>query len=457
MKIILVGAGRMGQEIAARLAEEGHDITVVDNDAGSLGEVSNCVDAMVLFGNGADYTVLAEAGVGDADLLIAVTSDDSVNMLCCLTGKKLGVKNTVARVRTMEYFRQMVFLKDELGLSLVLNPEQAAAAEISRILRFPSAAKVESFAKGRAEMVGFTLQEGNPLCGLRLLKLRDRYGSGILVCAVERDGNVIIPKGDSVLQAGDVVNVVGAPAAMSSFFKATGTYKRSVKDVMILGGSRISLYLGSQLLDAGMRVKIVERSQEHCEIIKGILPRAEVLLGDGTNPRLLEEEGIRRTDAFVALTGSDQDNIITSMFASSSGVGKVITKVNDDCFRRMVDSHKLDSFVTPKNIAADGIVSYVRAMQNSIDASGIESLHEIADGKAEVLEFFIRNDADRLGIPLKDLRIRRDALLGAIIRGNDCIIPGGNDSIRRHDSVIAVTTKFGVQQFGDIFEEQAAR
>ena len=457
MKIILVGAGRMGQEIAARLAEEGHDITVVDNDAGRLGEVSNCVDAMVLFGNGADYTVLTEAGVGDADLLIAVTSDDSVNMLCCLTGKKLGVKNTVARVRTMEYFRQMVFLKDELGLSLVLNPEQAAAAEISRILRFPSAAKVESFAKGRAEMVGFTLQEGNPLCGLRLLKLRDRYGSGILVCAVERDGNVIIPKGDSVLQAGDVVNVVGAPAAMSSFFKATGTYKRSVKDVMILGGSRISLYLGSQLLDAGMRVKIVERSQEHCEIIKGILPRAEVLLGDGTNPRLLEEEGIRRTDAFVALTGSDQDNIITSMFASSSGVGKVITKVNDDCFRRMVDSHKLDSFVTPKNIAADNIVSYVRAMQNSIDASGIESLHEIADGKAEVLEFFIRNDADRLGIPLKDLRIRRDALLGAIIRGSECIIPGGNDSIRRHDSVIAVTTKFGVQQFGDIFEEQAAR
>ena len=277
--------------------------------------------------------------------------------------------------------------------------------------------------------------------------------SGILACAVERDGNVIIPKGDSVLQAGDVVNVVGAPAEMSSFFKAVGIYKRSVKDVMILGGSRISLYLGSQLLDAGMRVKIIERSEEHCDIIKGILPRAEVLLGDGTDPRVLEEEGIRTTDAFVALTGSDQDNIITSMFAARSGVGKVITKVNDDCFRRMVDSHKLDSFVTPKNIAADGIVSYVRAMQNSIDASGIESLHEIADGKAEVLEFSIRYNADRLGIPLKDLKIRRDALLAAIIRGNECIIPGGGDSIRRHDSVIAVTTKFGMQQFGDIFEE----
>lgn len=453
MKIVLVGAGRMGQEIARRLAEEGHDITVIDTDTDCLEEISTGVDAMVLYGNGADYTVLTEDGVGEADLLIAVTSDDSVNMLCCLTGKKLGVSNTVARVRTMEYFRQMVFLKDELGLSLVLNPEQAAASEISRILRFPSAAKVESFAKGRAEMVEFTLAPESPLCGLRLVKLRDKYASNLLICAVEHDGRVIIPKGDFVLSAGDVLHVVGPAAEMSAFFKSVGSYKRSVRDVMILGGGRISLYLGSALLDAGIRVRIIERSEEHCEIIKGFLPRAEILLGDGTNPKVLEEEGIRTTDAFVALTGSDQNNIITSMFAARSGAGKVITKVNDDCFRRMVDSHKLDSFVTPKNIAADGIVSYVRAMQNSIDASGIESLHEIAEGKAEVLEFFIRNDAERQGIPLKDLRIRRDTLLGAIIRGNECIIPGGGDSIRRHDSVIAVTTKFGMQRFGDIFEE----
>ena len=289
MKIVLVGAGRMGQEIARRLAEEGHDITVIDTDTDCLEEISTGVDAMVLYGNGADYTVLTEAGVGEADLLIAVTSDDSVNMLCCLTGKKLGVSNTVARVRTMEYFRQMVFLKDELGLSLVLNPEQAAASEISRILRFPSAAKVESFAKGRAEMVEFTLAPESPLCGLRLVKLRDKYASNLLICAVEHDGRVIIPKGDFVLSAGDVLHVVGPSAEMSAFFKSVGSYKRSVRDVMILGGGRISLYLGSALLGAGIRVRIIERSEEHCEIIKGFLPRAEILLGDGTNPKVLEE------------------------------------------------------------------------------------------------------------------------------------------------------------------------
>ena len=244
MKIVLVGAGRMGQEIARRLAEEGHDITVIDTDTDCLEEISTGVDAMVLYGNGADYTVLTEAGVGEADLLIAVTSDDSVNMLCCLTGKKLGVSNTVARVRTMEYFRQMVFLKDELGLSLVLNPEQAAASEISRILRFPSAAKVESFAKGRAEMVEFTLAPESPLCGLRLVKLRDKYASNLLICAVEHDGRVIIPKGDFVLSAGDVLHVVGSSAEMSAFFKSVGSYKRSVRDVMILGGGGIYIYIG---------------------------------------------------------------------------------------------------------------------------------------------------------------------------------------------------------------------
>lgn len=457
MNIVLIGAGRMGLELASRLAEEGHDITVVDKSAAQIDEIANSVDAMTLLGNGADYSVLTEAGVGEADLLIAVTSDDSVNMLCCLTGKKLGVKNAVARVRTMEYYRQMVFLRDELGLSLVFNPEMGAASEISRILRFPSAAKVESFAKGRAEMVEFTVAEGTPLCGLRLVKLRDRYSAGILICAVERGGRVIIPKGEYKLAAGDVVHVVGAPAEMSAFFKAVGAYKRGVKDVMILGGGRIALYLGSELLAAGIRVKIIEKDETHCEIIKNILPRAEVLLGDGTNPKLLEEEGVRTTDAFVALTGSDQNNIITSMFAARSGAGKVITKLNNDIFRCMVGSHKLDSFVSPKNIAADSIIQYVRAMQNSIEASGIESLHEIADGKAEVLEFSLRADAPNLGLPLKSLHIRRDTLLAAIIRNGVCIIPGGDDCIQADDSVIAVTTKFGMQCFDDIFEEQVGR
>ena len=454
MNIVLVGAGRMGGEIALRLADEGHDITVVDNDEECLERIANTVDAMTLLGNGADYSVLEEAGVAEADLLIAVTDDDAVNMLCCLTGKKLGVKNTVARVRTMEYFRQMVFLKDELGLSLVLNPEQAAAAEISRILRFPSAVKVDSFAKGRAEMVEHVVDEASPLCGLRLDHMHSKFGNiGILIAVVERGDQVLIPKGDFVLRTGDVIHVVGAPNAISAFFKSIGAYKRNVRNVMLVGGGRISLYLGTYLIGSGIRVKILERNPDNCESIKEILPKAEVLLGDGADPSVLEEEGVRSTDAFVTLTGSDQNNIITSMFAANSGAGKVITKINQDVYRTLVGSHKLDSFVTPTNIAADNIVQYVRAMQNSLDASGIESLHEIADGKAEVLEFLIRKDAPYLNIPLKDLNIGHDTLLAAIIRGNTCIIPGGSDVIRQHDSVIAVTARFGIQRFSDIFED----
>ena len=453
MEIVLIGAGRMGQGLAGRLIEEGHNLTVVDRVADKLEHISNYLDVMTLQGNGADYETLTEAGAGDADLLLAVTSDDAVNMLCCLTARKLGVKNTVARVRTMEYYRQLVFFKEELGLSLVFNPERDAAAEISRVLRIPSAAKVESFAKGRAEMVEFIITEDMPICGLKLMKMRDRYGSGILVSAVEHEGSVLIPRGSYTLSAGDSVHLVGAPAKMSAFFKAIGTYKRSVRDVMILGGGRISLYLGRELLDVGIRVKIIEEDPQHCEVIKEILPKAEVLLGDGTDPQLLEEEGVRTTDAFVALTGSDQNNIITSMFAARSGAGKVITKINQDVFRTMVGSHRLESFVTPTNIAADNIVQYVRAMQNSLDASGIESLHEIADGKAEVLEFMIRKDAPYLDKPIRSLNIRPDTLLAAIIRGNECIIPGGDDCVKLHDSVIAVTTRFGMQRFADIFEE----
>lgn len=452
MNVVLVGAGRMGGEIAIRLADEGHDITVVDSDVERLEQIANTVDAMTLLGNGADYSVLSEAGVADADLLIAVTNEDAVNMLCCLSGKKLGVKNTVARVRTMEYFQQMVFLKDELGLSLVLNPEQAAAAEISRILRFPSAAKVDSFAKGRAEMVEHTVEAGSPLCSLRLDRLRSKHG-GILIAVVERGEDVFIPRGDFVLQEGDAIHVVGSPNAISGFFKGIGCYKRSVRDVMLLGGGRISLYLGAYLMGAGIRVKIMERDEQHCETIKEILPKAEVLLGDGTDPKVLVEEGIRSADAFVALTGSDQNNIITSMFAQREGVGKVIVKVNEDAFRIMAGSQKLDSFVLPKNAAAEIVVSYVRAMQHSINTVGIESLHDIAYGKAEVLEFSINGDAPNLGVPIKELDIRRDTLIAAIIRNNQCIIPGGSDTMEKNDTVIAVTTKFGMKGFADIFED----
>ena len=301
-------------------------------------------------------------------------------------------------------------------------------------------------------MVEHVVDEHSPLCGLKLEKFRGKYGSGILIAVVERGEEVTIPRGDFELRAGDVIHAVGAPTAMSAFFKAIGAYKRSVRNVMVLGGGRIALYLGSYLIGAGIRVKIIERNEEHCEIIKEIMPKAEVLLGDGTDPKVLEEEGIRTSDAFVALTGSDQNNIITSRFARRSGAGKVITKVNEDSFRFMASDAKLDSFVLPKNSAAEIVVSYVRAMQHSIDTVGIESLHDIAYGKAEVLEFSINGDAPGLGVPIRELSIRRDTLIAAIIRKNQCIIPGGSDTLEKQDTVIAVTTKFGMKGFSDIFE-----
>ena len=454
MDIVVIGAGRIGMTLAARLTNEGHSITVIDNNEERLSFVSNNLDVMAVFGNGADYDVQNRAEVSSADLLVAVTSDDAVNMLCCLTGKKLGVKNTVARVSTMEYYRQMVFLKDELGLSLVFNPERAAADEISRILRFPSVEKVNSFAKGRAEIVEYTIPAGCSLAGLAMTHYRRKFGSGTLVCAAVRSGMIAIPRGDYVMAEGDTVYIVGAPAEVTSMFKSAGIYKRGVHTVLMVGGSRIALYLASQLQDIGIRVKIIDHKSDHCAELSKLLHRVNIIHGDGTNPRVLEEEGIRDVDAFVSLTGSDQNNIITSIFASKSGARKVITKVNDETIVNMLDARGLGSCITPKSIASDFIVQYVRAIQNSLGSSGIESLHEIADGRAETLEFTVTDSDENIGKPLKSLRIRPDTLLAAIIRNNRCIIPTGNDCVMAGDSCLAVTSKFGMQRFGDIFEDQ---
>ncbi|NCC69674.1 MAG: Trk system potassium transporter TrkA, partial [Clostridia bacterium] len=329
------------------------------------------------------------------------------------------------------------------------------ANEISRILRFPSAEKVDSFAKGRAEIVEYTVGSGSSLIDLPLKRFGSKFGSGILICAINRDDKVEIPKGNYIISEGDTIHIVGAPTEITAFFKAAGVYKKGVRNVILLGGSRISIYLSTILLEMGIRVKIIEQKQENCMELKKLLRKAEIIIGDGTDPTLLEEEGVRDTDAFVALTGSDQNNIITSIFAIKSGARKVITKVNEDHYRTMIGSHALESCVMPKEIAADLIVQYVRGMQNSIESRGIEALHKIAGGKAEALEFSVTEKDRNVGKALKTLHIRPDTLLAAIIRGNSCIIPGGDDFIRPDDSVIAVTTKFGMQRFDDIFEEQA--
>ncbi|MBQ3132329.1 MAG: Trk system potassium transporter TrkA [Clostridia bacterium] len=452
MNIVIVGDGKVGYTITERLSRENHDITVIDKRPAALNNTMNLQDVSCVEGNGVSHVVQTEAGVPKADLLIAATSTDEMNMLCCMVAKKLGAKHTIARVRDPQYQQQMFFLKDELGLSMTVNPEQAAAAEISRLLRFASAIKVEPFAKGRIELVEFKVREDGPLNGMRLADFYGHFKLKVLVCAACREDEVFIPKGNFVMQAGDKLSILAAPNDVSAFFRATGTFKRKVKDVMIVGGGKIAYYLARLLIEIGLHVKIIEKDEATCEMLCELLPKAQILHGDGTDHELLHEEGIDKTDALVALTGIDEENIILSMYANSINVDKVITKVNNSRLADMVANVGVESLISPKDIAANSIISYVRAMTNAT-GSNVETVHRIADGNAEALEFRVREGNRCVGIPLKDLPIRDNVLIGAIIRGGTCIIPGGNDCIKVGDSVIVVTTISGLDELNRILKE----
>ncbi|MBQ4611302.1 MAG: Trk system potassium transporter TrkA [Clostridia bacterium] len=452
MNIVIVGDGKVGFTLTERLSREEHNITVIDNHAAALNHTMNLQDVGCVEGNGVSHLVQTEAGVHKADLLIAATSADEINMLCCMVAKKLGAKHTIARVRDPQYQQQMFFLKDELGLSMTVNPEQAAAAEISRLLRFASAIKAEPFAKGRIEMVEFKVREGSPLHNMKLADFYGHFKLKALVCAARRGDELFIPKGNFVMQTGDKLSVLAAPRDVSAFFKATGTFKRKVKDVMIVGGGKIAYYLTRQLIESGLHVKIIEKDEAACERLCELLPRAQILHGDGTDHELLHEEGIDNTDALIALTGIDEENIILSMYANSRNVDKVITKVNNSRLADMVANVGVESLISPKDIAANSIISYVRAMTNAT-GSNVETLYRIADNGAEALEFRVREGSRCVGIPLKDLPIRDNVLIGAIIRGGNCIIPGGNDTIKVGDSVIVVTTINGLEELNKILKE----
>lgn len=452
MNIVVVGDGKVGYTLTKRLSEERHDITVIDNRSSALSSTMNAQDVNCIEGNGVSHTVQREAGVPKADLLIAATSGDEMNMLCCMVANKLGAKHTIARVRNPEYQQQMVFLKDELGLSMVVNPEQSAAMEISRLLRFPSAIKVDPFAKGRIELVEFKVREDSPLHGQLLSELYNQYKIKILVVAAQRGEEVVIPKGSFVINRGDKLTLLGAPRNISAFFRAVGTFPRRMKEVMIVGGGRIGYYLASILLESGMHVKLIEREERRCNELCELLPKATIIHGDGTDHELLHEEGLDNTDALIALTGIDEENIILSMYANSRKVYKTVAKVNNSRLVDMLESTGVESFITPKDIAADRIISYVRAMTNAT-GSNVETLYQIADEKAEALEFKVKQGARCVGVPLKDMAIRQDMLIGAIIRGGACIIPGGNDRIEYGDSVIVVTSMGGMNDVDSILRE----
>ena len=452
MKVVIVGDGKVGSTIAKQLSGEGHDIIVIDNNTTVLNNASNTMDIMSVEGNGASMSVQKRAGVPGADLLIAATSADEVNMLSCLVGKKVGAKNTIARVRNPEYYEQIRELKDELGLSMSVNPEYAAAMEISRLLRFPSALKIESFARGRVELVEIKIPPHSVLDGMPLWAIYKEFQVKVLICAVQREGKVFIPGGDFVLQAGDKINLTAPHLEIANFFRAIGIFRTGVKSVMILGGGRLAYYLAKELLAMHVRVKIIELDYNRCEYLCEMLPEAVIIHGDGTDKELLQEEGLEMTDAMVCLTGMDEENIVVSLYAKAKKVSKVIAKINRISFDEILDNLDIDGVISPKTTAANHIVRYVRAMQNSAGSSNVETLHRLVNDQVEALEFKVREKSAVVGIPLKELKTKDELLVATIIRGSKVIIAGGNDSIEVGDNVIIVTTNKQLMDLKDILK-----
>lgn len=453
LDIIIVGNGKMGFSLADQLASEDHSITIVDTHEAALRRASDTLDVMSVKGNGVSAAVLREAGAEHADLLIAATSTDEVNMVCCLTAKKMGTSYTIARIRNQEYTSGLAELKRDLGIDMVINPENATAVEISRLLRFPSAANIETFCRGRVELMGFRLMEEDFLVGNPLQDLSSQVKKlSLLFCAVDRDGEVIIPNGSFVPQAGDNLYLIGRPTGLDQFFRLLGRYTPKVRRVFLVGGGKISLYLAILLEKMQMQVKIVELSEARCRFLSELLPHSTIICGDGTDQELLDSENLSSCDAFVALTDRDEDNLIISLYAAQLGLSKVITKSNRQNYNRIAQAVGLDSIISPKQLATSHILQVVRGIQNS-QGSVMNALYRIADGAAEAMEFTVTASTRHLGTPLRDLSLKPGILVAVVARGGEIIIPEGSTSIQEGDSVILISRDRRLQDLNDIYDE----
>ena len=454
MKIIIVGTGKVGFSLAEQLLNEKHDITIVDTQDSALRRATDALDIMSVKGNGVSTITLREAGAGDADLLVAATNSDEVNMVCCLTAKHLGAKYTIARIRNPEYNTGLHELKKNMGIDMVINPENATAVEISRLLRFPSAANIETFCRGRVELMGFRLQEGDFLVDQPLRSLSAQVKQlSLLVCAVDRNGEVTIPNGSFVPHAGDKLYLIGRPTSLDQFFRLLGRYSPKVKTVFIVGGGKISLYLTAILEKMRIRVKIVEISEPRCRLVNEKLPRTAVICGDGTDQELLEAERMAGADAFVALTDRDEDNLIISLYAMQQGLHKVITKCNRQNYTGIARAVGLDSVISPKLITAAQILQLVRGMQNS-QGSVMNTLYRIADGSTEAMEFTVGPSTRHLNVPLKDLNLHNGILIAVIMRDGEIIIPEGSSHIQEGDSVIIISRDRPILDLNDIYAQE---
>lgn len=452
MNIIIVGDGKVGATLVEHLSGEGHNVVVIDRDPKVIEQMVNSYDVMGICGNGANCEIQLEAGVDSADLFIAATSSDELNILSCLMAKKAGASHTIARVRNPDYLNQLPFFKDALGLSMIVNPELDAANEIAKVLRFPNAINIETFYRGLVDLVELKIDVENPLCNMQLTDIFNKFDVKILVCAVQRKNEVIIPRGDFILKAGDKIHATAPRGVLVDFMKKMKIYKHRTKNIMIIGGGKMGYYLARQLCETGgYNVKIIESDIERCEKLCEFLPKADIIHGDGTDRRILIEQGLEGQDAFVALTTIDEENIISSMYASSLGVSKTVAKVNRVSYE-VLESIGMDSAISSKAIAANRILAYARAIENSGEESSVQTLYKLVGGQVEALEFKIETDFSQIDIPLRDLKLKRDTLIACIIRNHKVIYPGGNDCIELNDRVVIVTKSNHISSINEIFE-----
>ena len=452
MQIIIVGCGKVGYTLVEQLSGEDHNIVVIDEKESKVRAITDELDAMGIIGNGVSYQTLLEAGITRADLLIAVTGSDEQNLLCCVIAKKTGNCKTIARVRNPIYFAEREFLRQELGLAMIINPDMTSASEIARIFQFPSAIKIDTFAKGRIEMLHFRVTEDCLLNNYKLIHIRTTLKCDVLVCIVTRGDEVIIPRGDFVFHAGDTIAIVSTPAKASDFFKKIGINIGRIRTAMLVGGGNIAYYLAERLLAVGIETKIIESNPARCDQLHELLPKAAIICGDGTDQKILEQEGLDKVQGFAALTGLDEENILVSLYAKKNSHAKIVTKVNRVTFNNVLDDLQLDSITYPRLLTADSITKYVRSMNESLN-SNVENLYKLEDGRVEALEFYIKEDTPGItGIPLANMRIRKNLLICCINRNGSIIIPGGQDQLQMGDTVVVVMTHDRLNEIKDILE-----
>ncbi len=452
MKIVIFGCGKVGTTIINSLSGEGHDIVAIDNNPDVITEVSNVYDVIGVCGNGVDSETMTDSGISDAELFVASTGSDELNMLGCFLARKMGAKHTIARIRTPEYNDESLnFLKHHLDLSMALNPDLLAAGEIFNTLSFPSAVKVEAFSGRYLKIVELIIKEDSPLANLKLIDIRKSHSESFLVCFVKRNDEIFIPDGNFEIKAGDRIGITASHSEIQKLLRNMKMPMKMPKSVMILGASRITYYLTKMLSNAGVKVKIIDIDKGVCEEFSGRVPEATLLLGDGMQPEVLLEEGISGTDAFVALTGSDEVNVLSSFFAKSQNVPTVIAKANRHQLSQTAEKLGVESTISPLVCVSNSLSTYARALHNSI-GSNVETIYKLAEGKAEVLEFKVHENFKFSDIPLREMKFKRNILIAGIIRGRKPIIPQGNDCIKPGDRVIVIAAGHVLCDLSDIVE-----